>query len=199
MSLFEELGLKPGDGNITALKKELELRRNTWSRPGYVYRGAGDFILQHGEFWNGVPLPEEWAHLRGEESACFANALAAAESNPELRYVEGMYAVGAGHYTPHAWCLAPDGTLLELTLPTYDTHRYHDRRGLTFLPPESWAYGGVVFPELKFVQWHNDHYGLPMFNRPAQDAEAAGDVLDLEESHDFPVFKLPFDPNRKEM
>jgi hypothetical protein len=199
MSLFDELGIKPGQGGIDALKSELELRRSNWSRPGYHYRGAGDFILQHGGFWNGRPLPEEYAHLQGPESQCFDNAQSAAEANPELVYVEGMYAIGGGHYTPHAWCLAPDGGLLELTLPTYDTHRYHDRRGMTFLPPEQWAYGGVAFPTVEFVTWHCQHYGLPMFDRPSQDIPEAGDVLDLTEDHDFPVFRQPFDPNRKEL
>jgi hypothetical protein len=205
LSLFDELGIKPGQANITALRTELEFRRSEWNKPGYHYRGAGDFLLQHGRFWNGRQLPEQYlsslnANPEGP-TVCFANALLGAQTHAELTYVEGMYSTGHGHFTSHAWCMDPDGGIVELNLPTDPDsikRMVAGESGMNFLPPQSWAYCGVPFPELKFVEWHDMRFGLPMFDRSKTDRNYA-DRLDVEESHDWPILKVPFDPTRKEL
>lgn len=107
--LFGDL-LKPGDGSAHALKSELELRA---SRDGDRARVAR-YLLQHGETWRGIPTPDEFKGHIGEPQRCFNNALAAAAADPRLTYVEGLYNVG-GRAAEHAWCVDPEGRLVELT------------------------------------------------------------------------------------
>jgi hypothetical protein len=202
MSLFEELGdraPKPGEGAQTALRRELESRRTRWAHTGYAYRGAGDIILRHGQFWAGRELPDEWAALQGAPNRCFINALTAVQqSGGRLRYVEGVYSTGQSHYTPHAWAIDNAG-VVEVTYPTaptpgaLDGHTY-----MPILPVVHWAYAGVVF-SAELVQWHLDRMGLPMMDRPKADATDARPGVDMRELHDWPILKVPYDPNRREL
>lgn len=197
--LFESFGLKPGEGAQAALRRELERRRSLWDRTGYHYRGAGDFILQNGAFYAGRELPERYLHLAGEANECFVNSVLACTQDATLTYCEGVYSTGADHFTPHAWCVDPDGGVVEVTFPTRDLERYRPGRhfgGLSILPPPSWAYAGVLFPKLEFVAWHLDTHGGSMLDRPSADAERYGDELDFTEDHDWPILKVPFDPMR---
>lgn len=107
--LFGDL-LKPGDGSAFALKAELELRAKRGDDRAAVAR----FLLRRGESWQGAPTPEEYRHLRGEVQRCFNNALAAAVADSSLTYVEGVYNVG-GRTAEHAWCVDPQGRIVELT------------------------------------------------------------------------------------
>lgn len=206
MSLLEELGLQPGDAGRMALKSELESRRSQWGKPGYHYRGAGDFLLQHGEWWNGRELPEEFEPLTGETRECFANAWQAADQVPHLAYVEGVYATGDGHFTPHGWCVdTRDGGIVELTYPTKNFGNMRNRRGNPILPPAHWSYVGVRF-RLELIEWHCNTHGLPMLDRPAADHADAGRVkaelgidLNLQEEHDWPILKVPYEPNRVDL
>lgn len=200
MSLFDGL-LKPGDGSRLALQRELEGRRDRWDRPGYLYRGAGDYLLQHGKFYGGRVCPDEYMHLFGAPNECFANALNAALHHPDLRYVEGVYSTGHTWFTPHAWCLAPDGEVVELTFPTHDLERYHNHLGLPILPPDRWGYWGVIFePEFVIDHTEEDVAGEScMFDRPAADTKGelfqeAG--IDAEQEHDFPILKIPYEAGR---
>lgn len=194
MGLFDDV-LKPGQGAEVAVKRELELRRSKWSRPGYHYKGGADFLLQHGKSWMGRELPEQYDHLVGPETHCFGNALAAAEADPSLRYVEGYYIAGGfGHARNHAWCIDQDDQVVELTLGT------RDLEGAVFLgsrlpptPPETWIYYGTVF-DARFVRSHAESLGLPMFDRPLDDI-ISGDP-GRQDGHDFPLLKVRFDPAR---
>ena len=79
---------------------------------GWVYRGAEDFLLQHGQAY---PAPKS-ARPRGVRKMtnkyCFDNAyrIACLEG---WTYVEG-YAAG---FFPmhHAWCVRPDGRVIDVT------------------------------------------------------------------------------------
>lgn len=194
-------GLLPtGDASEQALTRELELRRNAWDRPGYVFRGHGDLLLKHGKFFKGRELPTEWEHLVGVESACFNNSLAAALTNPALSYMEGVFSVGRKHFGLHAWVLDPEGRLLEVTMPTHDPGRFTDAETLTPYPPvELWSYWGVVV-NAQYVQAHDEAFGLPMLDRPAGDLALHGQHgIDMMDFHDFPLLKVAYDRHRTQL
>jgi hypothetical protein len=201
MGLFDELGddtLKPGKGAELALRRELETRREKWERHGYFYRGAGDLLLQHGRFFTGRVLPDEYAHLRGPRALCFGNAMEAVQADPSLTYYEGVYSTGGGHFTTHGWCVAPDGGVVELTYPT-DPEEHEEivaQTGGAILPAEHWGYWGVPFA-IELVDWHfhQPNHGLPMIDRSHRDGDHAPH-LDVSELHDFPILKVPYDPAR---
>lgn len=234
MSGFLDGVLKPGQGAEMAVKREMEARRQNWTRPGYHYRGVGDFLLQHGTFWTGREIPEQYKHLVGVMGSCYANALAAVQADSSLRYVEGVYAVIGRDFHGHAWCIDQNDQIVEVTAPTDPgtvarTNSAEDH--IPFLPVERWGYYGCAFP-LAYVEAHRERYedtqGYPLFdlnpeeNRRQfrlgsdlrqqssvgwgdEDGEEEDDtdwgepevpsVYRFEE-HEFPVFRVPFDPNR---
>ena len=192
--------LKGVHTSTLALRRELEERVKNWDRPGYYYRGGGDLLLKHGTFYTGRELPDQYVHLFGEPNACFNNAMEVSLAHPELRYCEGVYAAHGG-FVPHAWCVAPDGGILELTWPTREaqgTERFRDSlMQMPLVAPERMAYCGVFFrPEL--ILWFLDTYGeFCMLDRPEYDrtfAYKAG--LDVSQCHDWPILKVPYDPDR---
>lgn len=189
--------LKPGDAAELMLKRELERRRDAWTLPGYAYRGAGDYLLQHGRIYRGRERPSQYE--RGAPNECFWNAADAAEQYPELRYCEGVYTTSNSHPTPHAWCVDADDLVVELTFPTEPEARENgvDGKGMPLMPTEHWIYSGVIFrPEL--VRWHEEVIGeVCMFDRPSADADSPGSRwLDVDQDHDFPILKVPYDPDR---
>lgn len=199
MPLFDGL-LKPGDAAELMIRRELERRRDAWTHTGYAYRGAGDYILKHGHIYRGRPLPDEYAQHQGPQQACFWNALDAAKADPDLRYCEGVYSTGNGHPTPHAWCVGPDDLLVEVTFPTRDGQweDAFDLKGMPIMPPDHHIYMGVIFrPEL--AAWFLDTYGEScMFDRPGADSQVRStlDTADYSQAHDWPILKVPYDPDR---
>lgn len=204
--LFGGLLGDPAERNEIVLRRDLELRRDggpagRWD--GYAYRGSADLLLQHGRFQPGRRLPERWQHHFGQPSQCYINALLAAEDNPELTYCEGVYWTGQSHGRSHAWCLDPDGELVEVTFPTDEATLAvaRSRYNLPYLPPERWGYWGVTFAA-ELVQEHLDRLdSLPMFDRPLGEL-ADPDMpewLDMSEPHDYPILKVPYDPNRRHL
>jgi hypothetical protein len=200
MSGFLDGVLKTGDGSRLAIQRELEFRRDRWDRPGYLYRGGADYMLRHGKFYRGRVCPDAYAHLIGASNECFDNALVAVRQEPSLRYCEGVYSTGHTWFTPHAWCVDPKGELVELTYPTIDREMFTNDLGMPILPPERWGYWGVIFrPELI-----EDHLELVrehcVFDRPAADRDATNPAiaagLDMSQDHDFPILKIPYDPDR---
>jgi hypothetical protein len=198
MGLFDELGdsavLKPGGGAKVALQRELELWRDERALgQGYVYKSGGDLLLKHGHYYQGRELPDQYAHLQGEIRRCFFNAVEAAKADPSLRYCEGVYSTGGTHFTNHGWCIAPDGGVVELTYPTRDLEGQLDSLGGPILPPEHWAYHGVIVT-VGLAEWHMRNIGLPMLERPPGDCRD-GDPT-TSDAHDFPILKVPFNPQR---
>jgi hypothetical protein len=197
--------LKPGDAGMTALRLELERRRDSYGsefpRPPYVFRGGADMCLRHGESFKGRVTPEKWRHLMGENGRCYINALTAAEAHPELRYFEGYYSWGKGHFTSHGWVVDDEG-VVELSIETWLLENFHDKNGGPILPAPVWSYWGVEF-DPRLVRWHVDDPAapreLPMLDRTKDDhrddrARARG--LDMTQSHDFPILKVPYSPGR---
>jgi hypothetical protein len=94
----------------------------------FTYAGIGDFLLQHGVWYQPRPLPK---HIRrGLPRCCFGNALLLARSR-RYRYVEGYAVPDIGVCLPmhHAWNLDRRGNLIDSTW---------DKPGLTYL--------GIEFP-----------------------------------------------------
>lgn len=98
-----------------ALRETLRiLARGYASRcpPKWVYDGPPDFVLQHGEVFDPIPLPNEFEY--GPEKACFGNSLMLAEFLG-LTYVEG-YAFGPADFPiHHAWNVDDEGRLIDVT------------------------------------------------------------------------------------
>lgn len=195
--LFAQLGT-PVEREEKVIRKALEARRDNWPHEGFVYRSAGDLLLQHGKFYSGRQLPDQYAHHKGIPNQCFVNAMTACERDPTLLYVEGVYTVGRGHYTPHAWCLDPAGKLLEVTLPTDDETLAVARdfeTGRPFPPLEQWGYWGAVFhPEYVRAIWEGQDGHVGILDRPSLDA-ASGNA---EWRTTWPVLTVPYDPDRRE-
>lgn len=198
------LGLpSPAQRQEKILRKALELRVKLWPHgDNFLYRGAGDLLLKHGKFYSGRALPDQYKPLKGEMNGCFDNALDATAADPSLRYCEGVYTTGAGHYTQHAWCLDPNGALLEMTYPTEPAlialaTDYHTGRPV--LPPEHWAYWGAVFhPDyVREVRIAQD--GMNVLDRPVHDKlYAADEALDVGEPRtDWPLYHYPYSPDRR--
>jgi hypothetical protein len=185
----------------TALRRDLESRRDFWDRPGYHYRGVADLLLQRGLSLPGRVLPPEYEPLRGEGSACFLNALAAAQQDPTLRYMEGRYTCGYGSPRSHAWCIDENDELVEVTMPTSgdELAQYNTMAGLPYMPVEHWGYIGVVLT-VELVAEHLDKLGLPIFDRSTSDIkECVRTGLDPSSDHDFPLLKVPYTSKRKEL
>lgn len=141
--------IKPGVGGRTALRLELDRRRaahgHRFPAPEYTYRGGADMCLRHGQDFNGRITPEEYRHLSGPNMRCYMNTLEACEADRSLRYFEGYYSWGKGHFTSHAWCVGPDDGVVELSVETWRVHEgeVHDKRGGRILPPAVWTYWGI--------------------------------------------------------
>lgn len=203
--LFEALGT-PAARQEAILRKALEARRDAWPHTRYLYRGGGDYLLRHGQFFAGAELPAEYAHLKGGEGECFANALLACEADPSLRYFEGVYEIGGGaHYTPHAWAVTQDGRLCEVTMPTDPATIAIGREfasKLPIRPVEHWGYWGVEFDPAFVRAYWATHNGLAddgrmqvgILDRPTHDARTGNE----EWREDWPIYSYPYDPKRTE-
>lgn len=225
MSGFLDGVLKPGDGARMAVTRELEVRRKRWTRSDHHYRGVGDFLLQHGTFWNGRQIPAQYEPLTGPMASCYQNALEAAEADPTLRYVEGVYAVIGQDFHGHAWCLDADDQVVEVTVPTEPetVARMVTTNGTPYLPVERWGYFGAVI-NTAYVRAHRNALmevnGLALFDlSPVEDARqrathkriiegrpADENDLSYDDSEDedmgfvnpteWPILREPFDPHR---
>lgn len=208
--IFDSLIGSPVERQEAILRKALEARRDAWrhAAKGYLYRGGGDYLLRHGQFFSGEQLPADLEHLKGPEGRCFENVLGVCEADPSIRYFEGVYGIGSAHYTPHAWGVTQDGHLLEFTFPTDPAVL---SQGLEFrskqpvLPLEHWGYWGVEFnPAFVLAYWiaHNGyvpgaeggHVGI--LDRPTWDAFDGEQMSEWRE--DFPIFTYPYDARRTE-
>lgn len=181
--------IKPGEGVKLAMQRELEKRkalddtRFKWE-PGYVYSGAADLLLKHGEFFNGRQLPDKYE--RKGESRCFLNALETAEAHPGLRYFQGLYMV-SGTSLAHAWCVDEEG-VIEATFWTVGQDdegrrvviKPHGggRGSLPWSPPEHWGYWGVEFDPAWVRDWfeHTSHMEYSVLDPRRQDEAARGAV-----------------------
>jgi hypothetical protein len=211
MTFLDGVLPSPEERVRTSLTRELELRRKRLEEAaqfspgdGYVYRGGADLALRHGKFYPGRLLPAQYMPHQGDLGHCFANAQNAANADPSLTYCEGYYTTGYGVPLAHAWCVAPDGEMLELTFPLQHLDRARSpETKMKFLPPEHWGYYGLTF-DVRLVNDHDGKFGLPMLDRLTSElihhSLEQHDPARYDNSrHDFPILKLPYDPNRTEL
>lgn len=206
MGLFDELKdekarelVTPGSGAATrhALERELEAWGNRRRLgPDYVYKSGGHFLKAHGSYYQGRELPDQYEHLIGPNRHCFLNALNAVLADSTLRYVEGVYSTGGSHFTNHAWAIDPQGEVVELTYPTKDLDGKFDSHGGPILTPEHWGYWGIILHP-RLVQWTMDNIGMPNLERPPGDTSTG--IADIQDAHDFPLLKVPYDPQRGDL
>jgi hypothetical protein len=199
-------GIDLSDAAERALTADLELRRKDERMDDrffrYPYRGGADFVLRHGEFWQGRVRPHTFDHLLGEPGRCYRTSFEAAKADDRLLYVEGYCTTGAGMPISHAWVVeVATGGIFDLVLPCGDDQISVYRRAnskLDFAHPSKWAYYGVRFLT-ELVVAHDKAVGLPLLDRPAAEAaENAGrpNAEIYSEDHDFPILKIPYDFNR---
>lgn len=188
-----------------ALTRELESRRRAVAErfalgKGYVYRGGADLCLQHGKYRPGRILPDDYRHLSGLDGrTCYYDALRAALADPTVRYCEGYAAVGRGHFISHAWCIAPDDGVLEVRYPTDEAIATVTLPTLVTPPPQKWSYWGVTF-RAELVEAHTVaplHLGMLDRSR-AEELDMLTRFTEDEviTTHDFPILKVPYDPER---
>ena len=104
---------------------------------GFAYNGPEDFVLQHGEWFEPIPLPAEFEY--GPPKTCFGTSIALAAMKG-LTYVEGFaYWSGAGFPIPHAWNTDESGRLIDATW-----RAVHEATGVR-LPMQGAAYLGLRF------------------------------------------------------
>ena len=106
------------------------------------YRSVGHFVLENGRPWIPKKKPTEfkWRELKN----CFGNATLLSMENDELAYCEGF---AMHEYFPllHAWCLTPDGEVIDTTWR---------HLGVEY-------YGIAIKPDyLAYRMDHQDDYGL---------------------------------------
>jgi len=92
------------------------LRSRQSTRPdGLPYNSIYDFVLKHGQPFNGQPLPA--CFRRGGFKLCFANSARMAERHRELTYVEGFAHAPLlqGEPVHHAWCVDRNGLVYDRT------------------------------------------------------------------------------------
>lgn len=88
-------------------------------RAGWAYGSLPGLLLERGRFFTPAELPANVRRLPARQ--CYANAFLLATRRAELVYAEG-YALHAYDDTllhfQHAWCVAPDGSVVD---PTWET------------------------------------------------------------------------------
>jgi hypothetical protein len=196
----------PEERQRRILTQDLELQRMQWVMPedgGYIYQGGCDYVLKHGEFRMGRPLPEEYEQLRDLANTCFLNAMLAAQQDPTLRYCEGYATIGKMATLAHAWCIDAENKVVELTWPTRGAAwSEHLTPNLPSLPPDRWAYYGVILhPELIEWAWETLEEVCLLGRTGAENGEWRRRGMDAEQylGTPLPLLKVPYDPDRRSL
>lgn len=204
-NLFGGLLGEPGSASLMAVRSELHARKARWvRRPGDVYLGTGDILLRHGTFFNGRELPDQYSNLHGPAQECFTNAIEAAKADSSLRLFQGIYS-DQDYFTSHAWLVAPDGGVVEVTYITREDQGKSLYRngsntlGLKIGAPERIAYAGIEI-HLDLALWLASNYEgeLDLLPRAAYEVEdMARKGMDGSQLHDFEILRHHYDPDRR--
>lgn len=160
--------IKPGDGARHAIEREINVRvarESVNMEPEWIYSGPSSYLKQHGQYFPGVVLPDEYDHLFGPPMKCHVNTLTACADEPTLRYFTGVYTAGRT-VCDHSWCVDPAGNVVEVTYPSKGVEgarmTRHEDMGVSdfeWMPPQHWYYFGLEFkPE--FIGALVEEYGL---------------------------------------
>lgn len=79
------------------------------------------YVLRNGVSMHGSPYKGKM----GQPKMCFKNATHLAVSQPNLHYVEGYTLIpGLPLLIHHAWCIGPDGKVIDNTIKNPENHEY---------------------------------------------------------------------------
>lgn len=95
------------DSHFSRIERQLQLEASLGQLGAKLTLAAGD-AQPH------VALQHEYP--RGPAKQCYQNATQLALDWPDLTYVEGL-AQGGSLLIPHAWCIDPEGRVVEATWP----------------------------------------------------------------------------------
>jgi hypothetical protein len=134
---------------MTAIEENLTQARDQWRLLGAGIWVAYDFILAHGQFYQGQKLSGRYR--RRAPKACFYNARRLVLAAKRLVYCEG-YAMGTQLPFPfeHAWAIDSAGRVIDPTLRGPQDYQFFGiRLGREWLKRE-WRYTGVLRSEVSF-------------------------------------------------
>jgi len=98
----------------TFLKSIVTARKHFFkNRDDLQYLCIEDFILKEGKAFKPKPLPDKYEP--GEIKQCFRNAFLLSLGHMELTYVEGYAFCENLIPVHHAWCVDPDGNVVDPT------------------------------------------------------------------------------------
>ncbi|MFE6921633.1 hypothetical protein ACFVAV_11350 [Nocardia sp. NPDC057663] len=114
--------------------------RNRYGDPEWSYRSAYHLLLDHGRFFTPTARPSDVSKL--PDRFCYQNAVTTAYAYGDhgLLYAEGFACsrAAAGIPIQHAWCVLPDGTVVDPTWePTADVYF-----GVAVTDPALWPSDG---------------------------------------------------------
>ncbi|MGW4369753.1 hypothetical protein ACWEKT_29300 [Nocardia takedensis] len=112
--------------------------RNGYADPDWVYRSAYHLLLDQGRFFTPAVRPR--GIVKMIDRLCYRNAVATAREHDGLVYAEGFgcSSWAAGIPIAHAWCVEPDGTVID---PTWE-HSAQVYYGLAVTDPALWPDDG---------------------------------------------------------
>jgi len=127
----------------------------TQQRDQWKLLGAGawifyDFVLRHGQAYDGIPLPRRYA--KRTPKACFYNARQLVRGSRTLTYCQG-YAMNNTLVFPfeHAWALDARGRVIDPTLAEPDQYQYYGIALERSWLRREWRYTGPL----------TDDWGIP--------------------------------------
>ncbi|MFF1713580.1 hypothetical protein [Streptomyces sp. NPDC058268] len=113
----------------------------TAATAGWVFRTQFHLLLALGRRFTAVPHPGDLVGM--PDRLCYSNAAHYALANPDdqLLYAEGFAITHTGmdFHLPHAWCVRPDGTVVD---PTWDDVPGRAYIGVPVADAALWPVGG---------------------------------------------------------
>lgn len=129
------------EGVIEYIRQLAQLSQDNCRAEGWAYPTQYHLLLQHGRRFRPAPLPDHVAPMPNRQ--CYMNAARYAKDHPEeqLLYAEGFARMQRMDLDlAHAWCVRPDGTVLD---PTWDTAPGRAYVGIALKDRSLWPLDGA--------------------------------------------------------
>ncbi|WP_372407481.1 hypothetical protein [Streptomyces luteireticuli] len=133
---------------VDIIRQHAELSGHAYKTPGHwAYPTPFHLLLALARRFTAVPSPHDLVGM--PDRLCYSNAAnyALAHRGQGLVYAEGFALTHAGldFHLPHAWCVRPDGTVLD---PTWDDAPGRAYVGVPVADPLMWPVdGGGLFAD----------------------------------------------------
>lgn len=127
---------------VDLLRQYEQIERDRgYDRSGWAFHSVFHLLLKSGRLFTPAPRPPDVPKL--PDRWCYANATQTAHAHPDrgLMYAEGysMINAGAAIPLPHAWCVTPEGTVIDPTWHDNDGIAYY---GIAVADPQLWPTDG---------------------------------------------------------